>query len=97
MRTARANMHKPSKASAGTTDQPIAEVRETSQMATSKDDAEKREAMIRIAAYTFYERRGFVSGHELEDWLEAEMEVDRQSAAAPKPTEAKRLPSLSNA
>jgi hypothetical protein len=45
--------------------------------------------MIRIAAYTFYERRGFVSGHELEDWLEAEMEVDRQSAAEPKPTEVK--------
>jgi len=45
-------------------------------------DAEKREALIRIAAYSFYERRGYVSGHELEDWLLAEMEVDRQSSGA---------------
>jgi hypothetical protein len=44
--------------------------------------------MIRLAAYTFYERRGFVSGHELEDWLQAEMEVDRHLAAEPKPDEA---------
>jgi len=45
-------------------------------------DAEKREALIRIAAYTFYERRGYVGGHELEDWLQAEMEVDRQLSGA---------------
>jgi hypothetical protein len=45
--------------------------------------------MIRIAAYTFYERRGFVSGHELEDWLQAEMEIDRQMDAAPKSAKAK--------
>lgn len=48
-------------------------------------DAEKREVMIRLAAYTFYERRGLVAGHELEDWLQAEMEVDRQLAAASPP------------
>jgi len=56
--------------------------------ATWKDDPEKRDVMIRLAAYSFYERRGFVSGHELEDWLQAEMEVDRQVAAEPKPDEA---------
>jgi len=89
MRTRHANTPRPSKAPAGIPDQPVAEVHESSRMATSKSDAEKREAMIRIVAYTFYERRGFISGHELEDWLEAEMEVDRQSAAAPKPTDAK--------
>lgn len=44
-------------------------------------DEQTREAMIRLAAYTFYERRGYVSGAELEDWLEAEMEVDRQLTA----------------
>ncbi len=44
-------------------------------------DEQTREAMIRLAAYTFYERRGYVSGSELEDWLEAEMEVDRQLTA----------------
>ena len=43
---------------------------------------ETREAMVRLVAYRFYERRGFVSGSELQDWLEAEMEVDRQLAQA---------------
>jgi hypothetical protein len=32
------------------------------------DDKER----IRVAAYYLAERRGFVSGHELEDWLAAE-------------------------
>jgi len=56
---------------------------------TAASDTEKREALVRIAAYSFYERRGYVSGHELEDWLQAEMEVNRQLAAAeePKPTD----------
>ena len=44
-----------------------------------------REAMVRLVAYSFYERRGYVGGSELQDWLEPEMEVDRQLAAA-KPT-----------
>jgi Protein of unknown function (DUF2934) len=55
-------------------------------------DTATRDAMIRIAAYSFYERRGFVGGHELEDWLQAEMEVDRQLAetgTVPKPEPAK--------
>lgn len=52
---------------------------------TAISDDGKREALVRIAAYKFYERRGYVSGHELEDWLQAEMEVDRQLAAAHKP------------
>jgi hypothetical protein len=52
---------------------------------TAASDAEKREALIRIAAYSFYERRGCVSGHELEDWLQAEMEVDRQLSGAQAP------------
>jgi len=52
---------------------------------TAASDTEKREALVRIAAYSFYERRGYVSGHELEDWLQAEMEVNRQLAAAQEP------------
>jgi hypothetical protein len=52
-------------------------------------DGQKREALIRLAAYSFYERRGFVGGHELEDWLQAEMEVDRQRAEVAKPAPAK--------
>jgi len=38
--------------------------------------AEERLRMIREVAYSFYERRGFVQGHDLEDWLEAEADVD---------------------
>jgi hypothetical protein len=87
MQTAITTIPPSSKASAGMTDQSVAEKHEPAQTAVSLGDAEKREAMIRIAAYTFYERRGYVSGHELEDWLQAEMEIDRQSTAAPKPTE----------
>jgi len=45
-------------------------------------DEQTRDAMIRLAAYTFYERRGHVYGSDLEDWLEAEMEVDRQLSAS---------------
>jgi hypothetical protein len=78
-----------SKASASVADQSVAEKHEPVPTAAPSRDAEKREAMVRIAAYTFYERRGFVSGHELEDWLQAELEVDRQMAAEPKPTKAK--------
>ncbi|MBI4292585.1 MAG: DUF2934 domain-containing protein [Betaproteobacteria bacterium] len=39
--------------------------------------AEERLRMIREVAYSFYERRGFVQGRDLEDWLEAEAHVDR--------------------
>jgi hypothetical protein len=37
---------------------------------------EERLRMIREIAYSFYERRGFIQGHDLEDWLEAEAYVD---------------------
>ena len=39
--------------------------------------AEQLRTMIKTAAYFLAEKRGFVSGHELEDWLKAEMEVLR--------------------
>ena len=38
--------------------------------------ADTRRAMIAEAAYLRAERRGFVAGHEEEDWLAAEKEVD---------------------
>jgi Protein of unknown function (DUF2934) len=38
--------------------------------------SESREARIAEAAYWRAERRGFSSGHELDDWLEAEREID---------------------
>lgn len=42
-----------------------------------------REARIAEAAYWRAERRGFTAGHELDDWLAAEREIDGQLAAAP--------------
>jgi len=40
-----------------------------------------REASIAIAAYYRAERRGFLPGHEQEDWLAAEREIDRAGKA----------------
>lgn len=37
---------------------------------------EERTCMIAEAAYLRAERRGFASGNELDDWLEAEAEVE---------------------
>jgi Protein of unknown function (DUF2934) len=68
---------------------PATEVKEPVTPETTISDEEKRAVLIRLAAYSFYERRGYIEGHELEDWLQAEMEVDRQLAAAPKPKKAK--------
>ncbi len=39
---------------------------------------EERERMIAMAAYYRAEHRGFAPGGELEDWCEAEMEINRQ-------------------
>ncbi|HEX9275414.1 MAG TPA: DUF2934 domain-containing protein [Casimicrobiaceae bacterium] len=41
-------------------------------------DAETRHRMISEVAYRLYAQRGYVEGFELEDWLQAEGEVDRQ-------------------
>jgi hypothetical protein len=41
-----------------------------------KVTAEARRALIAETAYLRAEQRGFVAGHEVEDWLAAEAEVD---------------------
>ncbi len=38
-----------------------------------------RRERIRVAAYFNAERRGFVPGRELDDWLQAEQEIDEAS------------------
>jgi len=43
---------------------------------TSKDE------FISQRAYYYYESRGRVAGHELDDWLQAEAEFERMRAAA---------------
>lgn len=43
------------------------------------------EDAIRRRAYEFYEQRGYVDGHDMEDWLSAEQELrgeDRRKTAA---------------
>jgi hypothetical protein len=44
--------------------------------------AEEREQLIAETAYRIAELRGFGAGHDLDDWLEAEREVDAMLAAA---------------
>jgi hypothetical protein len=44
---------------------------------------EERNACIAEAAYFIAMRRGFSPGHELEDWLTAENEVDARLFGAP--------------
>jgi Protein of unknown function (DUF2934) len=43
-----------------------------------------REQIIRQTAYAFYEARGCLDGHELEDWLNAEAQFEQESAGDPK-------------
>ena len=45
-------------------------------------EPEQRLAMICDAAYFLSERRGFGPGHELDDWLVAEGEIDRLLTAS---------------
>ena len=54
--------------------------------AVADSRAAERRSMIANAAYFRAERRGFEPGHELEDWLAAEIEVtnlqQREASAA---------------
>lgn len=42
----------------------------------------EREQMIAVAAYYRAEQRGFSPGQEMEDWLEAEREIESLAAGA---------------
>jgi len=46
--------------------------------ATAAPTARQREQMIAVAAYYRAQERNFDPGHDLEDWLEAEAEVNAQ-------------------
>ena len=50
--------------------------------APPRQTAQERQVRIAKAAYYRAQKRGFRAGHELEDWLAAEAEVDRQLAEA---------------
>jgi hypothetical protein len=47
---------------------------------------EERENMIREAAYYRYLEHGCCDGHDVEDWLEAEAEMEHKSPSPPEVT-----------
>ena len=52
--------------------------RATTTNANSEESAGDLEEQIRRRAYELYERRGCEGGHEVEDWLQAEVELARE-------------------
>jgi hypothetical protein len=48
-------------------------------------DPQSRHRLISEAAYRRFAQRGYAGGSELEDWLQAEAEVDRESGAPSAP------------
>jgi hypothetical protein len=68
----------PSAAPAGSTADSSADPSPFSRPSSAQTMA--REEQIAIAAYDRAARRGFEPGHELEDWLAAEREVDARNA-----------------
>ncbi len=52
------------------------------QTARVKTAPEQRQQLIAQAAYFIAERRGFAPGNELEDWLQAEAEIEAWMNAA---------------
>ncbi|MGD9843221.1 MAG: DUF2934 domain-containing protein [Steroidobacteraceae bacterium] len=49
-----------------------------SSLEVTPNSVEDRDATIAIAAYMLAEKRGFTPGHEIDDWLAAEAEVDQR-------------------
>ncbi|MBI4404328.1 MAG: DUF2934 domain-containing protein [Deltaproteobacteria bacterium] len=56
----------------------IRSIRPEKKMATSDKSvtADERRQMVEQAAYFLAEKRGFEAGHELEDWLSAERQIE---------------------
>ena len=48
-------------------------------------DGDDRDLRVRALAYSYYEARGCLDGHETEDWLRAEAEVNRELDEIHKP------------
>ena len=60
-----------------------------SSITTGVNGQEKRE-LIGIAAYYRAERRGFIPGFELDDWLAAELEIEGSLPKTPTDPRSKR-------
>jgi len=50
-------------------------------IAPHQASAEERQQMIAVAAYFLAQGRNFEPGHEVEDWLVAEAEIDEKLSA----------------
>lgn len=48
---------------------------------SSAVSADKIQEQIRQRAYELYEQRGREDGHDIDDWISAELEVNRQKKA----------------
>jgi Protein of unknown function (DUF2934) len=51
----------------------------TSPEAEAAPGTAAKDEFVRQAAYCYYEARGRIGGHELDDWLKAEAEFERLS------------------
>ncbi len=58
-----------------------------SQTHTKGIDSDKVNELIAELAYLKAEKRDFVSGYEMEDWLVAEQEINKQYDYASRPAE----------
>lgn len=58
---------------------PTVPIRSSTTQQTTESTSDLQE-QIRRRAYELYEQRGREDGHELEDWLQAELEVTQQKA-----------------
>jgi hypothetical protein len=63
----------------GVQDVPVA-TNDATAPALQDESPDERQRRIREAAYARYVRRGGVDGHDVEDWLAAELEVDGAQA-----------------
>ena len=68
-----------SRRKSGVNERPADTPSEAGVTVSAKPDAVERHGMVATAAYYLAERRGFEPGHELEDWLAAEAEVESLS------------------
>ena len=90
-RTSKSDNSSPTKGAAATTGNQTTPGAGQDAGATIKDSSlqrrdipsysDSREARIAEAAYWRAERRGFTPGGEIDDWLEAEKEIDKENSS----------------
>ena len=60
----------------------VMEIRNSARIKQKAIAVSRLEDKIRHRAYELYEQRAHEDGHELQDWLQAEAEVKRNTVAA---------------